>query len=132
IGASSGLIKAATSMDLPSGLMFIVLMAVPFVLCMFIDLIAVMLVAIPIYLPIVALYGFDSTWFWMIFIINLAVGAITPPFGYTLFALKSVAPSVSLQKIYAGAWPIVGVFLLGMTLMYFIPQLITVIPGYLQ
>lgn len=132
IGASSGLLKAVTILNLPSDLLFIVLMAVPFFLCMFIDAIAIMLVAIPIYLPMVKLYGFDPIWFWMLFIINLSVGAITPPFGYTLFALKAAAPTVSFKSIYSGVWPIVIVFLIGMTLMFFIPSLITIVPHYLQ
>ena len=129
IGASAGLMHAVSSLNLSTGWMFLVLMAVPFFLCMFIDLFAIMMVAIPIYLPLLKVYGFDPIWFWMLFLINLVLGSMTPPFGYTLFSLKGAAPDVPLQDIYVGAWPMMIVFLLGMTLMFFFPDIITVIPA---
>ncbi len=129
VGASSGLVRAATTLDLPNAGMFIVLMLVPFILCMFVDLIAVMLVAIPIYEPLLEVYGFDPLWFWMLFLINLTLGALTPPFGYTIFALKGAMPSLSLDDIYAGAWPMVILFILGMAVMYVFPAIVTFLPG---
>ncbi len=129
VGASSGLVRAATTLDLPNGGMFIVLMLVPFILCMFVDLIAVMLVAIPIYEPLLEVYSFDPLWFWMLFLINLTLGALTPPFGYTIFALKGAMPSLSLDDIYAGAWPMVGLFIAGIAIMYFFPAIITFLPS---
>ncbi len=129
VGASSGLVRAATTLDLPNAGMFVVLMLVPFILCMFIDLIAVMLVAIPIYEPLLEVYSFDPIWFWMLFLINLTLGALTPPFGYTIFALKGAMPSLSLDDIYAGAWPMVILFILGMAVMYVFPSIITFLPS---
>ncbi len=128
-GASSGLMRSVSSLDLSADMMFFVLLGVPFFLCMFIDLFAIMMVAIPIYLPLVNGYGYDPVWFWMLFLINLVLGSMTPPFGYTLFSLKSTAPSVALNDIYAGAWPMVGIFLLGMALMFWFPGIITFLPG---
>ena len=72
------------------------MMAVPFVLFMFLDQIALMLVLVPIYQPIIKIYGFDEIWFWTLFLIVATVGGLTPPFGYVLFALKSAAPDVPL------------------------------------
>jgi len=132
MGASAGLMQAVSSLDLSAGWMFLVLMAVPFFLCMFIDLFAIMMVAIPIYLPLLKVYGFDPIWFWMLFLINLVLGSMTPPFGYTLFSLKSASPDVPLQDIYLGAWPLMVVFLLGMSLMFFFPTIITVVPAMFQ
>jgi TRAP-type C4-dicarboxylate transport system permease large subunit len=129
VGASSGLVQAATTLDLPNGGMFLVLMLVPFILCMFIDIIAVMLVAIPIYEPLLEVYSFDPIWFWMLFLINLTLGALTPPFGYTIFALKGAMPSLALDDIYAGAWPMVMLFIFGMTIMYFFPSIVTFLPS---
>ena len=130
VGASSGLVRAATTLDLPAGGMFVILMLVPFILCMFVDLIAVMLVAIPIYEPLLEVYHFDPIWFWMLFLINLTLGALTPPFGYTIFALKGAMPSLSLDDIYAGAWPMVGLFIFGMAIMYAFPAIVTFLPGF--
>lgn len=132
IGASSGLLDTVTSLELSSGLMFVVLMLIPFLLCMFIDVFAVVAVAIPIYLPIISSYGFDPIWFWMMFLINVVLGSMTPPFGYTLFSLKGAAGYVKLQDIYMGAIPVVLVFLIGMTAMYFYPPLVTFLPGFFK
>lgn len=129
VGASAGLLEAVTTMDLSSGAMFIVLMLIPFLLCMFIDIFAVSVVAIPIYLPIVSTYGYDPIWFWMIFLINIVLGAMTPPFGYTLFALKGSVISLKLSDVYRGAMPMVFVFVIGIMLMYFFPPIVTFLPS---
>ncbi len=128
-GATSGLMKAVSGLSLSAGAMFLLLMAVPFFLCMFIDLFAIMMVAIPIYLPLIKIYGYEPTWFWMLFVINLVLGSMTPPFGYTLFSLKGAAPAVSLEDIYVGAWPMMFVFLVGMAIMFFFPSLVSFLPG---
>jgi TRAP-type C4-dicarboxylate transport system permease large subunit len=129
VGASAGLMQAVSALELSAAWMFLVLMAVPFALCMFIDLFAVMMVAIPIYLPLLKVYGYDPVWFWMLFLINIVLGSMTPPFGYTLFSLKGAAPDVPLNDIYIGAWPMMIVFLIGMALMFLFPSIITILPG---
>ncbi len=128
-GASSGLMEMVASLSLPPFWIFLVLMLVPFFLCMFIDLFAIMMVAIPIYLPLLKLYGFDPVWFWMLFLINIVLGSMTPPFGYTLFSLKGAAPGVSLGEIYTGAWPMVLVFILGMAILFFFPSVVIFLPS---
>ena len=129
MGASAGLMQLVSSLNLSASVMFVLLMLAPFSLCMFIDLFAIMMVAIPIYLPLLKIYGYDPIWFWMLFLINLVLGSMTPPFGYTLFSLKGAAPNVPLDDIYAGAWPMVGVFLVGMALMFFFPAIVTFLPS---
>src|SRR5690606_34108599 len=94
-GSTMALVRAVTELALPIVLMFILLQIVPFILCMFIDQIALMIMLVPLYTPIVNALGFDPLWFWMIFLINMSIGGITPPFGYTLFALKGVIPEAS-------------------------------------
>jgi TRAP-type C4-dicarboxylate transport system permease large subunit len=108
--------------------MLLVMMAVPFVLFMFLDQVALMLVLVPIYQPIIRLYGFDDIWFWTLFLIVATVGGLTPPFGYVLFALKSAAPDLPLPVIYRASWPFVCIILLGMVLFAAFPDLITYLP----
>ncbi|PCF96052.1 TRAP transporter large permease [Vreelandella nigrificans] len=128
-GATSGLVGLATSLELDPMWMLLLLMLVPLIACMFIDQIAFMMVVIPIYAPLVKLYGFDPIWFWTLFLINISVGSLTPPFGYNLFAVKGGAPSVPMQTIFAAAWPIVICFLFGMLVLFFLPSLITFLPS---
>ena len=109
-------------------LMLGLMLAVPFVLCMFIDTIAVILLTIPIYQPVVNALGFDPVWFWLLFLINITLGAITPPFGYTLFAFKAVVPDMSIGDVYRAIVPFVVLFILGIALITAFPALATWLP----
>jgi tripartite ATP-independent transporter DctM subunit len=127
-GAARELGQAVVGLNLAAALMLFVMMAVPFVLFMFLDQIALMLVLAPIYQPIIRIYGFDEIWFWTLFLIVATVGALTPPFGYVLFALKSAAPDVPLEVIYRSSWPFVWIIVAGMALFAIFPDLITFLP----
>ncbi|GAA0246602.1 TRAP transporter large permease [Marinomonas primoryensis] len=130
-GATSGLINFVSDLSINDWIMFLVLMAIPFFLCMFIDQFAFLLLAIPLYEPIVKQFDFDPIWFWTIFLINLTVGSLTPPFGYTLFSLKGAAPNILISDIYKSAWPVVGIFILAMCIFSIFPEIITWLPSYL-
>jgi TRAP-type C4-dicarboxylate transport system permease large subunit len=105
------------------------MLAIVFVMCMFIDQIALMLILVPIYAPLVETVGFDPIWFWMLVLLNLTVGGITPPFGYTMFAFKGAAEGVELSEVFRAAWPFVGVFIVLMALVAAFPPLATYLPS---
>lgn len=128
-GGATAVTNLVVGLDLPPLVMLVVLMALPFVLCMFVDQIAIMLIVIPIYLPVVAHLGFDPIWFWVIFLVNITIGGITPPFGYTLFALKGVWEEGTLAMVFSSAWPFVFVFLVGIAIMIAFPSIITFLPS---
>jgi tripartite ATP-independent transporter DctM subunit len=113
-------------------LVFFLLMLLPLVLCMFVDQIGLMMVLIPIYDPLIKALDFDPVWFWMQFLINMVVGAITPPFGYIIFALKAAVPGMSLPQLYRPAWLFVGATLAGMVLFTLFPQIITALPRLMK
>ena len=131
-GATSGLVSSATALPVGPEVMLFILLAIPFVLCLFIDPLGLMLVVVPIYVPLIDALGFDETWFWILFLINITVGSISPPFGLTLFALNGAYPAASLREIYAAAWPMVAIFLTGLLLVVLIPGLATFLPGLLR
>lgn len=128
-GSTSALVELVGGLDLNRWIMLFLMMAIPFLLCLFIDQIALMLVIIPIYAPLLEPLGFDPIWFWMLFLININIGSITPPFGYTMFALKGSMPSIPMTRIYAAAWPFVGLFLAAMLLIAIFPQIVTFLPS---
>jgi len=130
-GATRGLVAFSTDLAIGPDLMFLVLMLIPFIMCMFIDQIAFMLLAIPIYQPILKALEFDPIWFWTIFLINLTVGSLTPPFGYTLFAMKG-ATDLKTVEIFRAAWPIVGVFIFGIFILWAFPWIVTALPEALK
>ena len=128
-GGATAMTNLVVGLDLPPLVMLVVLLALPFILCMFVDQIAIMLIVIPIYLPVVAHLGFDPIWFWVIFLVVITIGGITPPFGYTLFALKGVWAEGTLATVFSAAWPFVFVFLLGIAIMIAFPAIITFLPS---
>lgn len=128
-GATSRLVTAATELALPLWIMFVILQALPFVLCMFIDQIALMIMLVPLYGPIIANLGFDPLRFWTIFLVNMSIGGITPPFGYTLFALKGVTADVSIQQVYRAVLPFILLFLAVIALLALAPELVLFLPS---
>lgn len=131
-GFTNELVNILTTLDLSTLAILILLMLIPFVLCMFLDQIALMLILIPIYKPLLTFFGFDPLVFWTLFLLNLTLGAITPPFGYALFALSASSPNdTSLKDIYASAWPFIGLIVLTMVLTYSFPALVTWLPARL-
>ena len=130
-GSTRELTALITTLGFEPYVMLFIMMVIPFILCMFIDQIALMLVVIPIYQPLLGTLGFDPIWFWLIMLLNVTVGGITPPFGYTMFAFKGSAPHVPLADIFSATWPFVGIFLVGMTLIAAFPPLATWLPGLL-
>ena len=130
-GGATAVTEWVVALDVSRWMMLLLLMALPFLLCMFIDQIALMLIVIPIYLPIVESLEFDPIWFWLLFLVNITVGGMTPPFGYTLFALKSAWSEASLGTVFSAAWPFVLLYVLGMIILALVPGLTTLLPSLL-
>ncbi|MEQ9178006.1 MAG: TRAP transporter large permease [Nitratireductor sp.] len=130
-GATFKLVAAVTELNLPPAVMFVLLQILPFVLCMFIDQIALLIMLVPLYGPIVEALGFDPVWFWTIFLINMSIGGITPPFGYTLFALHGVTRDVPLQAIFRAVIPFIGIFIVVIALLALFPGIILFLPSFL-
>lgn len=127
-GTMGTVTRAIVGADMPVYVMLALMLALPFLLCMFVDQIAVMIVIIPLYVPAVAAFGFDPIWFWMLFLIVISVGAMTPPFGYAIFVLNATAPHIRLTELYRASLPFVALYLLGLFLMVLFPSIITVLP----
>ena len=127
-GASRALVQSATGLDLDPMLMLLLMMLVPFVLCMFIDQVAFLLMAVPLYGPLVDQLGFDPVWFWTLFLINLTLGSLTPPFGYTLFAFAA-ASGVRTGAVFAASLPVIVIFVVSLFTLAFLPGLVTWLPG---
>ena len=117
-------------MDVNPYVIFIIMMAVVFVMGMFIDWAAILLVVVPIFTPIAMDLDFNPLWFAMMVCINLQTSFLTPPFGYALFYFKGVAPpEYTMGDVYKGIIPFVAIQIIGLAIMMFFPQVITWLPG---
>jgi len=103
------------------------------VLGSFLDPYGILMITIPIYAPIVRMLGFDTVWFGIIFVLNMEMGFLTPPFGYNLFYLKSVAPEdVTMADIYRSIVPFIIVQAIGLTIVMLFPQLTLWLPSIMR
>ena len=106
---------------------------VAFFLGMFLDPFAIIFILVPIGFPIIRELGFDPIWFGILFVINMQIGYISPPFGYQLFYLKSVAPpEITTGDIYRSVWPFVGIMILGMAIIMAFPQIALWLPNLMM
>ena len=93
-----------------------------FIIGMFIETSAAIIVLAPILAPVAMHFGVDPVHFGLIMVVNLALGMITPPFGVNLFAACTVA-RISLDKIIRHLLPFVGVILLCLLVITYVPAL---------
>ena len=131
-GLTTQLVTWLGGLEIHPDLLLLLLMLLPFVACMFLDQIALMLILIPIYAPLIAGLHYDPLVFWTLFLLNITLGAITPPFGYALFALSAASPrELTLRDTYAAAWPFIGLMVVTMVLIWALPGLATWLPSRL-
>lgn len=129
MGAGSIIQDMVLATDLNRYVIVAIMMAILLVMGMVIDTTGVIMIAVPVMTPIVASLGFDPIWFGVLFIINMEIGFLTPPFGYNLFYLKGVAPpEVRLQDIYRSVIPFVLLMVFGMGLCMAFEDIILWLP----
>lgn len=97
---------------------------------MFMDDYAIITICAPIFLPIAKFLGFDPIWFSTVFILNMQVAYLTPPFGWALILMKGIAPpEVTTRDLWLSVPPFVGIQLLILVLTMIFPQLVLWLPG---
>jgi tripartite ATP-independent transporter DctM subunit len=100
------------------------------VLGMFLDWVGILLLCVPIFVPIVKALGFDPLWFGVLYLVNMQISFLSPPFGYALFYLRGVAPpEIPMIDIFKAALPFLGLQITGLTLCMLFPQIILWLPG---
>ncbi len=103
-----------------------------FLLAMVLDPAGIMMITIPVFLPVIKALGFDPLWFGILFVINMEIGYMTPPFGFNLFYLKGIVPpSITMGDIYRSVIPYTLVELTGMILVMIFPQIAIWLPNKL-
>jgi tripartite ATP-independent transporter DctM subunit len=104
---------------------------VVFVLGMFIDWIGILYLCVPVFIPIGIKLGFDPLWLSIVISVNLQMSFLSPPFAYSIFFLKSVAPKVEMSFIYYGAFQFLVLQAAGVVMTIIFPQLALWLPAVL-
>jgi len=119
-------------MELPGGRWapIIAMQLTFFVLGMIIDPTGIVMITTPIFFPIVRALGFDPIWFGVLFVVNMEMAYITPPFGYNLFYMKGVVPKgITMGDIYRSIIPFVLLQMTGLAIMMVFPQIVLWLPN---
>ena len=114
------------------GFMFASMLLI-FILGFFLDFLQICFIVVPIIAPIANLLGIDLLWLAVLIGLNLQTSFLTPPFGFSLFYLKAVAPpEIRIQDIYRGIIPFVMIQILTLILLILFPKLVTWLPDLLD
>ncbi len=122
----------AGALALPPFMIMAIVLFIYLVLGCFIDALALVLLTIPIFYPVVVnTLGYDPIWFGVIIVMVVAMGVITPPVGMNVYIIKGVAPDVPLEVIFKGIWPFLAAIIAGLIILIIFPQIATFLPGML-
>lgn len=109
---------------------FCIMMLIIFILGMFIDWAAILLVTVPIFMPVAIELEFNPLWFAIMMCVNLQTSFLTPPFGYALFYFKGIAPpEYTIMHVYKGIIPFVFIQLFGLAILALFPSIVTWLPS---
>ena len=111
----------------------ILVLMIVFVAGFFIDFIEIIFIIVPVITPILIALNIDLLWIGIMLAINLQTSFLTPPFGFSLFYLKSVSPKeIKTTDIYVGIIPFVIIQLVFLIFLFFNPDFIYLIPDFLK
>ncbi len=128
-GAAAGLAEFVSSLSLSKGAIVVLMLLVLLFLGLFMDQVAMMMVTMPIFMPLVREFGIEQIWFAVMVLIALDIGFTSPPFGLLLFVAKSIVPEeVSMLDIYKAALPFILCNLFAIAVIFLFPKIALFLP----
>jgi tripartite ATP-independent transporter DctM subunit len=129
-GAAAGMTGFITNLSIHPMWIVIGMLIVILIMGCFMETVAIMMITIPIYMPVINAFGYNTVWFGVMMLIALEAGLITPPFGVTLFVMKGVAPpEITMADIWRAVTPYVIIALLCIVLVMAVPSVATIVPS---
>ena len=117
------------NLPLPPMAIMGVLLGIYFIGGFFMDAMAMIVLTIPIFFPIVEKLGFDPIWFGVMIVLVGEMGVITPPVGVNVFVIKGIAPDVPLESIFKGIFPFLAALIIVTAILMVFPQIATFLPS---
>jgi len=117
------------SFDLPGFAIIGLIVMVYLIGGCFIDALALIMLTIPIFYPIITNLGYDPIWFGVIIVLVTQMGVITPPVGINVYVVNGIAQDISLEKIFKGSLPFLLALVAGTVIITFVPAIATWLPN---
>ena len=119
--------------DLPSFMVMAIIIAIFFLGGCLMDALALIMLTIPVFYPVVAGLGYDPIWFGVIIVLVTQMGVITPPVGINVYVVYGISqkidPSITLEEIFKGIMPFLAAIIAGIALLFIFPQIILYLPS---
>ena len=129
LGGGDAISNLLLSLEVDPVVVLYIMMGCVFVLGMFIDWIGILLIVVPIFIPIAEELGFSLVWFATLICVNLQMAFLTPPFGYSMFYLKGIAPpEMTMIHIYKGVVPFIALQWLALIICVQFPEFVLYLP----
>jgi len=117
------------NLPLPTYAVLAVILVIYLILGFFIEALALILLTIPVFYPVILSLGYDPIWFGVIIVLVVAAGVITPPVGVNVFIIKGVAKDIPLETIFKGIWPFLFALIICIMILIVFPQLVLFLPN---
>ncbi|MCF8079668.1 MAG: TRAP transporter large permease [Desulfobacterales bacterium] len=131
-GLPAAFSQAVVEMPVPRVFILMGILGLFVFLGMFLDLIGMMLLALPIVFPPVIALGYDPIWFGVIVVKMGEICLITPPVGLNVYVVNSVAPDIPTQTIFWGIVPFLFMDVLTLAILIAFPQIVTFLPSMMM
>lgn len=128
-GLPPALAQWVGGLDMPRLYILLSILAVYFVLGMFIDGLGMLLLTLPVVFPVIVKLGYDPIWFGVIVVKMVEIGLITPPVGLNCFVVSGVRPDIPVETVFRGAFPFVIADVLLVGAMIAFPDIVLWLPG---
>lgn len=120
-------------LEIPALAVMAIIVLIYFLGGCFMDSLAMIMLTVPVFYPVVMNLGYDPIWFGVIIVLITEMGVITPPVGINVYVVYGVTTAmkqnISLESIFRGIYPFLVATIIGIAILFFIPQIVTFLPS---
>lgn len=132
-GAADGMLDAVLGANLTSWVLIVLMQIIVLFMGCFMDNISIMMITLPIFMPILAAIGYDPLLFGILFLLNIGVALLTPPFGLLIYVMKGVCPpEISIGTLFRTGVPWLIMMIAAMGLVAAFPQIALWLPAIIH
>ncbi len=124
----STLAQAVAELNMPAFVVMLLIMGVYLLGGCFMDSLALIMLTVPVFYPVVLELGYDPIWFGVIIVIVASMGLITPPVGLNVYIIGNQCPDIPLPVIFKGIWPYLICMVILAALLLAFPGIATWLP----
>lgn len=131
-GLPTALSTWAVQAEVPPMLVFVIIMFIYLILGCFIDALALVLLTVPIFYPVITALGFNPIWFGVMVVLALGMGVLTPPVGANVYVVAGVDRSIPVTLIFRGVWIYLFAIFACIAILSVFPQIALVLPSLIK